>query len=337
MATTSYTRVLVHLRRATQEAPYSCARFSECILDSLGLAGEGLVECSLQDNRLLLQSPAESNISTSTGNTKPSLYKIMHPPFCPIHHLDEEGRDCLPPEIVERGVDVGVAVLLESSDHKLLLTHRAEHMRTFPSIWVPPGGHVEDGESLEEAALRELEEETGLLVTEEERKSSHILGLWESVFPPVLSMGDPKRHHIVVYLHITLGKTSEQLNKEFKLCPEEVDAAAWLSVNLIRLAAFNEDQDDKSEADDCSELIPVTLVNKDGEHVEGTVESSTLTRTQESHQLTPGRISTGSRYALSLWLSQHLTEVGDSETSQQHLYGKFMQVDTANPPQKSKV
>lgn len=55
------------------------------------------------------------------------------------------------------------------------------------------------------------------MVTEEERKSSHILGLWESVFPPVLSMGDPKRHHIVVYLHITLGKTSEQLNKEFKV------------------------------------------------------------------------------------------------------------------------
>lgn len=39
-------------------------------------------------------------------------------------------------------MDVGVAVLLESSDHRLLLTHRAEHMRTFPGIWVPPGGHV---------------------------------------------------------------------------------------------------------------------------------------------------------------------------------------------------
>lgn len=80
MAASSYTRVLVYLRRAT-EAPYSCARFSECILDSLGLAGEGLVECSLQDNRLLLQSPAESNISTSTGNTEPSLYKIMASAF----------------------------------------------------------------------------------------------------------------------------------------------------------------------------------------------------------------------------------------------------------------
>lgn len=76
---------------------------------------------------------------------------------------------------------------------------------------------TEDGESLEEAGLRELREETGLVVTEEERKSSHILGLWESVYPPVLAMGQPKRHHVVVYLHITLNKASAQLNTEFKV------------------------------------------------------------------------------------------------------------------------
>lgn len=70
---------------------------------------------------------------------------------------------------------------------------------------------------MEEAVVRELEEETGLLVTEEERENSHILGLWESVYPPVLSMGEPKRHHVVVYLHIMLSRTSEQLSKEFKV------------------------------------------------------------------------------------------------------------------------
>ena len=75
MTTSKYTRILVHLCRS-QGAPYTCAQFSECILDVLGLVGEGLVECSLQDNKLLLQCPAE-NISKSTCDAKPSLYKIM--------------------------------------------------------------------------------------------------------------------------------------------------------------------------------------------------------------------------------------------------------------------
>lgn len=334
MATSSYAKVLVYLRRASQGMQYTSAQFSECILDSLGLVGEGMVECSLQDNKLLLQCPAES-MCTSTGDARPSLYKIMHPPFCPIQHLDEEGRAGLPPDIEVRGVDVGVAVLLESSDHRLLLTRRAEHMRTFPGIWVPPGGHVEDGESLEEAVLRELREETGLVVTEEERKSSHILGLWESVYPPALGMGQPKRHHVVVYLHITLSKASEQLNNEFKLCPEEVNAAAWLSVDLIKLAVWSKDELDKSETYD-NDHIPITLINEEGEHIMGTLDASILTRKQEPHELTVGRISTGSRYALSLWLNEHLKGLGDSGTSQEHLYKQFMQRNSTKKVPESK-
>lgn len=44
-----------------------------------------------------------------------------------------------------------------------------------------------------------------------------------------------------------------------QLCPEEVDTAAWLSVNLIRLAVWSKD-----EPEDSNEFIPVTFVNKDG-------------------------------------------------------------------------
>ncbi|XP_045120877.1 nucleoside diphosphate-linked moiety X motif 17-like [Portunus trituberculatus] len=324
MTSASYSRVLVHLRRATQGV-YTCAQFDECLLDSLGLAGEGLVECSLQDNKLLLKGPPE-NDSASACNARPPLYKIMHPPFCPIQHLDKKGRDDLPAEIKTRGVDVGVAVLLESSDHRLLLTHRAGHMRTFPGIWVPPGGHVEDGESLVDAVLRELNEETGLEVTEEEKKSSHILGLWESVYPPVLAMGEPKRHHVVVYLHITVSRPSQQLNKEFKLCPEEVDAAAWLSVDLIKHSVWSKDQLEKAGLEDNNDHIPITLVNQEGEHLEADLDPSILTKQQEPNALTIDRISTGSRYALSLWLTQHLEGSGE-EASQEWLYGKYMKAN----------
>ena len=65
--------------------------------------------------------------------------------------------------------------------------------------WVPPGGHVEAGEELLTAGLRELEEETGLGVNKDTVRESRILALWESVFPYCLHMGPPKRHHIVTY------------------------------------------------------------------------------------------------------------------------------------------
>ena len=40
---------------------------------------------------------------------------------------------------INRGIDVGAAVILESGDGKILLTRRGDHLHTFPGIWVPPG------------------------------------------------------------------------------------------------------------------------------------------------------------------------------------------------------
>ena len=54
----------------------------------------------------------------------------------------------LPVETKERGVDVGAVTIVESSDNRVLLIKRPENLRTFPGIWVPPGGHVEFGEQV---------------------------------------------------------------------------------------------------------------------------------------------------------------------------------------------
>lgn len=56
-------------------------------------------------------------------------------------------------------VGVGVAVLDEG---RLLLVQRAKDPGR--GLWAVPGGKVERGESLRDAARREVEEETGLIV-----------------------------------------------------------------------------------------------------------------------------------------------------------------------------
>jgi len=106
--------------------------------------------------------------------------------------LPESDRPELPPETHTRGVDVGAAVLLESCDGKVLLIRRAAPLRTFPGIWVPPGGHVEENETLYQAALRELQEEAGIEVTQGQCEASvscnYMLALWEvsTVFPLII-------------------------------------------------------------------------------------------------------------------------------------------------------
>jgi 8-oxo-dGTP diphosphatase len=59
-------------------------------------------------------------------------------------------------------------VLLIDPRGWVLLQERDEHAEIAPELWAASGGHVEPGESYLEAAVRELQEETGLVVAPDE-------------------------------------------------------------------------------------------------------------------------------------------------------------------------
>lgn len=58
-------------------------------------------------------------------------------------------------------IDIVNAVMLR--DASVLLARRSGARRNYPDLWSFPGGHVEAGESLEQALQRELQEEIGVV------------------------------------------------------------------------------------------------------------------------------------------------------------------------------
>ncbi|KAK3097554.1 hypothetical protein FSP39_010727 [Pinctada imbricata] len=244
--------------------------------------------------------------SRALGDSGNYFLKMKRPSFCPITNLSPDDIEQLPSEIGNRGIDVGAAVILESSDNKILLTRRSKGLRTFPNVWVPPGGHIEQDESFVEAGLRELREETGLDIRPHQCVSSdlNVLALWESVYPPKLNMGLPRRHHIVVYLHgkLTSDLTSDWLNTKMKLEPSEADACAWVHRDLVKaIVSAKEEVGNTVSTSDMPESIRGLSVDESGVQKECDIALEPLLRVCGVTSQVE-RVSTGTKYALEEWL-----------------------------------
>jgi 8-oxo-dGTP diphosphatase len=73
-------------------------------------------------------------------------------------------------------------------DGKVLLARRSPHRSTYPGLWSFPGGHVEHGETLVEALVREIGEEVGVVPTR--------FCFLVSIADPHASKADPATYHL---------------------------------------------------------------------------------------------------------------------------------------------
>lgn len=250
----------------------------------------GLLEAA--DDELMVDFKLEQNhfiLFRDSTNQVP----LRRPSFCPIKHLSVTEAAAIPLDIRDRGVDVGVAMLLQSSNQRLLLTRRAKDLRIFPNIWVPPGGHIEPDETVLEAGLRELKEETGLSLSRDQVQT-RVLGLWESVFPARLSTGLPQRHHIVVFVLLKTTLSHIQLQNDLRPSALEVSACLWAEPNLIRTVLSPEAS--------VSNSVSVSEVSLDGSLRDVSIPVSVFKTSAPDSGPDLERIGTGTKYALGLWL-----------------------------------
>lgn len=291
-------RILVYVCKE-RTAPQR-AQFVQSITALFSDGGEDEVEvnCSLEKNQFILYR-----------GDKGRGIPLKRPAFCPIKHLSATEAAAIPLDVQQRGIDVGVAILLQTANQRVLLTRRSKELRIFPNVWVPPGGHVEPDETLLDAGLRELEEETGLKLKPEE-VSPKILGLWESVYPPMLSRGLPQRHHIVIYMLLHSSLSHLQLQACLSPSPAEVSACLWADSRLVGAVVSSVDGEDAEVClDDLPSSISVSQVSTEGALTDSTLPLTVLVSRAPVSGPDVERVSTGTKYALELWLRSLETPV----------------------------
>ncbi|KAM7382801.1 hypothetical protein PAMP_002508 [Pampus punctatissimus] len=252
---------------------------------------EAQVSCSLEKNQFLLYRGDEGR-----------GVRLKRPTFCPIKHLSVTEAAVIPLDVQQRGVDVGVAIILQSANQRVLLTRRAKELRIFPNVWVPPGGHLEPDEMLLDAGLRELKEETGLKL-EPDKVSPKVLGLWESAYPPMLSRGLPQRHHIVVYMLVHSSLTHLQLQASLCPAPAEVSACLWADARLVRaIVSAVDGEDAEVQLGDLPSSISVSQVSTEGALYDSSLPLAVFVSRAPTSGPDVERVSTGTKFALDLWL-----------------------------------
>lgn len=111
-----------------------------------------------------------------------------------------------------------VGALFIRADGKVLLGLRAPSKKVWPGHWDTIGGHVEDGESLENALVREIREETGVTVTR---------------FRLIATVRERQPEIYGDALHHVYAVTAWQGGEPANICDEHIELK-WFSVSEMR-------------------------------------------------------------------------------------------------------
>lgn len=97
--------------------------------------------------------------------------------------------------MIEYVFGLAVRVLLQDNNGKILIIKRSTDSKTNPGKWELPGGKVDQGESFDQALIREVYEETCLKIA-----LNHVIGISEQSLPLIRAV------HIIMFGKIIEGE-----------------------------------------------------------------------------------------------------------------------------------
>ncbi|XP_075994511.1 m7GpppN-mRNA hydrolase NUDT17 isoform X1 [Genypterus blacodes] len=305
-------RILVHVCK--DRAAPNRAHFLQSVTGQFSDgADEAKVNWSLETNQFVL----------SKGQKTGSVL-LKRPAFCPIKHLSVSEAAAIPLDIQQRGVDVGVAVLLQSADQRVLLTRRSLNLRVFPNIWVPPGGHMEPDEtvtnhrsvSIQSNPIHTVSVSVCVCVcvcvcvapgcrpqgvARGNGRSPGIRGRLSNDTGTV--GGPPLRHHVVSYVLVLSPLTHLQLQATLRPSPAEVSACVWVDAPLGGAIVSSVDgEEGEVRGDDLPSSVSAWEVTAGGALSVSMLPLSVLLSRAPVSGPDVERVSTGTKFALELWL-----------------------------------
>jgi mutator protein MutT len=155
---------------------------------------------------------APQAVTTPTDGNPPA-------PKAPVKSLDKKSPERRPYAKRVDEVSAG-GLVIDFSGTRGLLIGRIDHKDASRErlLWSLPKGHIEAGETPEQAAIREVQEETG--ITSEITKSIGVIDFW--------FMAGGKRIHKTVH-HFIFKEVSGELTPQIT----EVDEVSWFPLSEI--------------------------------------------------------------------------------------------------------
>lgn len=106
-------------------------------------------------------------------------------------------------------------------DNKVLLIHHKKH-----SKWLPPGGHIEENETPDEALHREIKEEIGIEI---ETLQNNILNAKGSTKKELAIPFYINVHNVGDHDHCCFFYLCKPLTNKIKIKKDEINDAKWFS------------------------------------------------------------------------------------------------------------